>query len=209
MTLALELLSPRLEGREGADRVFDFGAGSCNDPDTCARMDALAARGRKKQPEDPVRNHLRRLRAALRVTRADLAAGALSWEGRTLVAVAGKKGSWLYWASPEDNPALWMLDIIRRAADGSPQAPEVCLIRRGRRIPQKVCLPQTGTLQEQPVSAARRWPARLALMLAVAVLIGLAAALRFTDGNLTALPGLVQEMLEGNQLPAHSGAALL
>ena len=206
--LALELLASRLEGRAGIDQVFDFGAGSCKDPDTCARIEALAAQKAKGRADNPADNLLRRLRAVLRVTRADLAAGALEAEGRTLVAVAGRKGSWLYLAGPSDNPALWLLDLIRRAADGSPQAPEVRFVRRGRKAGLRVDPAQAG---EEPVlpAARRRWPVRLALVLGVVALAGLAAALRFTDGNLAALPGMVQSMLEGSQLPAHSGAALL
>ena len=206
--LALDLLAPRLEGRAGIDQVFDFGAGSCKDPDTCARIEALAAQKAKGRADNPADNLLRRLRAVLRVTRADLAAGALEVEGRTLVAVAGRKGSWLYLAGPSDNPALWLLDLIRRAADGSPQAPEVRFVRRGRKAGLRVDPAQAG---EEPVlpAARRRWPVRLALVLGVVALAGLAAALRFTDGNLAALPGMVQSMLEGSQLPAHSGAALL
>lgn len=206
--LALDLLAPRLEGRAGIDQVFDFGAGSCKDPDTCARIEALVAQKAKGRADNPADNLLRRLRAVLRVTRADLAAGALEAEGRTLVAVAGRKGSWLYLAGPSDNPALWLLDLIRRAADGSPQAPEVRFVRRGRKAGLRVDPAQAG---EEPVlpAARRRWPVRLALVLGVVALAGLAAALRFTDGNLAALPGMVQSMLEGSQLPAHSGAALL
>lgn len=207
--LALELLASRLEGREGADRAFDFGAGSCNDPDTCARIDALAARGRKNQTEDPVRFHLRRLRAALRVTRADLAAGALARDGKTMVAVASRKGCWFYWASAEDNPALWLLDLIRRAADGSPQAPEVRFVRRGRQPPRNLCPANAVQAETTPAAARHRWPVRLALVLGVVALAGLAAALRLTDGDLTALPGLIRNLMEGSQMPAHSGAALL
>ena len=204
--LALELLASRLEGRAGIDQVFDFGAGSCKDPDTCARMEALAAKKARGKTDNPADGLLRRLRAVLRVTRADLAAGALALENRTLVAVAGRKGSWLYLAGPSDNPALWLLDLIRRAADGCPQAPEVRFVRRGR----KAGLPmdpagETPALPE----VRRRWPVRLALVLGVVALAGLAAALRFTDGDLTALPGMVQSMMEGSQLPSHSGAALL
>ena len=60
-----------------------------------------------------------------------------------------------------------------------------------------------------PQMHRRRWPARLAFVLGVVALAGLAAALRVTDGDLTALPSLVQSMMEGSQLPAHSGAALI
>lgn len=213
--LALELLAPRLEGREGAEKVFDFGAGSCEDPDVCARIEAraLRRRGKQQRADNPVEQHLRRLRAALRVTKADLVAGALQLEERTLVAVAGRKGSWLYLAWSADNPALWLLDLVRRAADGSPQAPEVRFVRRGRQPDLSLWGAQLAPgVQEEPalpLVRRRRWPVRLALVLGVVVLAGLAAALRVTDGDLAALPGLVRNLMEGSQLPAHSGAALL
>lgn len=227
--LALELLAPRLEGRDGVDRVFDFGAGSCEDPDAAARIEALALRQDKKGTAGPVARELYRLRAALKVTKADLAAGALSMEERTLVAVAGRKGCWFYLAGAGENPALWLLDILRRAAEGRRQSPEVCFVPRGKRpgplweaqaAPAKSAAPEeAGTPETAPAppetslpatqTHRRRWPARLAFVLGVVALAGLAAALRVTDGDLTALPGLVQSMMEGSQLPAHSGAALI
>lgn len=206
--LALDLLASRLEGRAGIDQAFDFGAGSCKDPEVCARVEALAAKKSRGKTDNPADGLLCRLRAVLRVTRADLAAGALAMENRTLVAVAGRKGSWLYLAGPSDNPALWLLDLIRRAADGSPQAPEVRFVRRGRRAGLTAGPDQAGETLALP-EVRRRWPVRLALVLGVVALAGLAAALRFTDGDLTALPGMVQSMMEGSQLPSHSGAALL
>lgn len=226
--LALELLAPRLEGRDGVDRVFDFGAGSCEDPDASARIEALALRRDKKGTAGPVARELNRLRATLKVTKADLAAGALSMEERTLVAVAGRKGSWFYLAGAGENPALWLLDILRRAAEGRRQSPEVCFVPRGKRpgplweaqaAPAESAAPEEEETPESSASAEtslpapqthrRRWPARLAFVLGVVALAGLAAALRVTDGDLTALPSLVQSMMEGSQLPAHSGAALI
>lgn len=225
--LALELLAPRLEGRDGVDRVFDFGAGSCEDPDAAARIEALALRRDKKGTAGPVARELYRLQAALKVTKADLAAGAIQTEERTLVAVAGRKGSWFYLAGAGENPALWLLDILRRAAEGRRQSPEVCFVPRGKRpgplweaqaapsaaldeenTPETSASP-AGTSLSVPQTHRRRWPVRLAFVLGVVALAGLAAALRVTDGDLTALPSLVQSMMEGSQLPAHSGAALI
>lgn len=223
--LALDLLAPRLEGKDGVDRVFDFGAGSCEDPDASARIEALALRRDKKGAAGPVARELYRLRAALKVTKADLAAGAMQMEERTLVAVAARKGSWFYLAGAGENPALWLLDILRRAAEGRRQSPEVCYVPRGKQpgplweaqaAPADPAGPDTPETTEAPAETSlpaprttRRWPARLAFVLGVVALAGLAAALRVTDGDLTALPSLVQSMMEGSQLPAHSGAALV
>lgn len=226
--LALELLAPRLEGRDGVDRVFDFGAGSCEDPDAAARIETLALRRDKKGTAGPVARVLYRLQAALKATKADLAAGAIRMEeDRTLVAVAGRKGSWFYLAGAGENPALWLLDILRRAAEGRRQSPEVCFVPRGKRpgplwevqaapaaAPEEDKMAETagtpaGTSLSVPQVHRRRWPVRLAFVLGVVALAGLAAALRVTDGDLTTLPSLVQSMMEGSQLPAHSGAALI
>ena len=229
--LALELLAPRLEGRDGVDRVFDFGAGSCEDPDAAARIEALALRRDKKGTAGPVARELDRLRATLKVTKADLAAGALSMEERTLVAVAGRKGSWFYLASAGENPALWLLDILRRAAAGLAQARGVAFTLHGER-PQLAAPPapvQGGPSaaaleavlasgwEEEPDAAPpaaalprrSRWPLRLALLLLVLALAGLAAAFRLTGGDLAALPELLLHLPDGPQLPAHSGATLL
>ena len=120
--LALDLLAPRLEGKPGIDACFDFGAGSCADPAALAKIEAGARRCKGNSPSDPVWDELCRLRAALRVTHADFAAGAIPLQDGTLTAVAGRRGSWTRHVPAGDNPALWLLDMIRRAATGSPQA---------------------------------------------------------------------------------------
>ena len=92
-TLALDLLAPRLEGQPGIDACFDFGAGSCADPDALARIEAGARRCRGGGPAEPVWDELCRLRAALKVTRADFAAGALRHPyTRALLAAVPKLG---------------------------------------------------------------------------------------------------------------------
>ncbi len=104
-TLALDLLAPRLEGQAGVDACFDFGAGSCADPATLARIEAGARRCQGPGPSEPVWDELCRLRAALRVTHADFVAGAIPLPEGTLTAVAGRRGSWLYRVPAGDNPA--------------------------------------------------------------------------------------------------------
>lgn len=217
---ALQLLAPRLAGRAGIDRVFDFGAGSCADPDAAAKMDAAVRRG---APAGPLAEELCRLQAALRVTRADLAAGARPLAGGTLVAVACRKGGWSYLAAPDENAALRLLDMIRRAAAGRPQAAGVRFTPRGR-PPQEPSLPAPSEMApapapkpDTPPARRSRWPARLAFLLGLGVLAGLAAAWQLTGGDLSALPDAASDALAGllrgfsaaPQPPAHSGAVLM
>lgn len=208
-SLALSLLAPRLDGLAGMDKVFDFGAGSCADPDTMARMEAQAARFRGDGPCGPVWEQLCRLRAVLQVTRSDLAAGALSMGDKTLVAAAGHKGCWLYLVGPEENAALWLLDMLRRAASGSAQAAGVQYIRHGARPQEGADLPDDTPAEAPALPRRRRWPGRVALLLAALAAVALAAAWRVTGGDLAALPEVLRALTEGSQLPAHSGAALL
>lgn len=231
--LALELLAPRLEGRPGIDACFDFGAGSCADPAVRAKIEAGARRCRGDGPADPVWEELCRLRAALRVTHADFVAGAIPLPEGTLAAVAGRRGSWLRQVPQGDNPALWLLDMIRRAAAGSAQAPGVGFTLHGERpslnsggpvlqlpaAPSSAALEAALASQEEeapdpaPAAAAlprrSRWPARLAFVLAVLAAVGLAAAFRLTDGDLAALPEVLRTLPGGPGMPAHSGATLL
>ena len=230
-TLALELLAPRLEGQTGIDAHFDFGAGSCADPAALAKIEAGARRCQDGGAPEAAWDELCRLRAALRVTHADLVAGALAVPEGTLVAVAGRRGSWLRCVPPGENPALWLLDILRRAAAGLAQARGVAFTLHGER-PQLAAPPapvQGGPSaaaleavlasgwEEEPDAAPpaaalprrSRWPLRLALLLLVLALAGLAAAFRLTGGDLAALPELLLHLPDGPQLPAHSGATLL
>ena len=231
-TLALDLLAPRLEGQPGIDACFDFGAGSCADPDALARIEAGARRCRGGGPAEPVWDELCRLRAALKVTRADFAAGAIPLPDGTLAALAGRRGCWLCRVPAGDNPALWLLDLVRRAALGCPQAPGVSFTLHGERparsgpqpalqlpaAPSAAALEAalaSGQEDDGPLPAAAmlprrsRWPARLAFVLVVLAAVGLAAAFRLTDGDLAALPEVLRTLPGGPDLPAHSGATLL
>src|SRR5699024_3986709 len=173
-----------------------------------------------------------RLRAALRVTHADFAAGAIPLQDGTLTAVAGRRGSWTRHVPAGDNPALWLLDMIRRAVAGSPQAQGVSLTLHGERparsgpqpalqlpaAPSAAALEAalaSGQEDDVPLPAAAmlprrsRWPARLAFVLVVLAAVGLAAAFRLTDGDLAALPEVLRSLPGGPGVPAHSGATLL
>ena len=186
---ALALLASRLEGRPGISRVFDFGAGSCLDAALMAKVDARVSRA---PAQDPLADKLCRMQAAVHLTHADLVAGVLARDGDTLVLLARRKGCWVCSVPPEGSPALWLLDMIRRAAKRLPQAKGVRYCRAGRAH-----------------GAARRWRTRLLLALLLAAAVGLVLALQATGGDLSALPQLLRSLAGASQPPAHSGAIFL
>ena len=121
-----------------------------------------------------------------------LVAGVLARDGDTLVLLARRKGCWVCSVPPEGSPALWLLDMIRRAAKRLPQAKGVRYCRAGRAH-----------------GAARRWRTRLLLALLLAAAVGLVLALQATGGDLSALPQLLRSLAGASQPPAHSGAIFL
>ena len=70
---------------------------------------------------------------------------------------------------------------------------------------------------DTPPARRSRWPARLAFLLGLGALAGLAAAWQLTGGDLSALPDAASDALAGllrgfsaaPQPPAHSGAVLM
>jgi hypothetical protein len=133
------LLEPRLEALDGAERVFDFGAQSYLHPKHAARI-AAASRKRasygnepENQTEAAVRQAIGRLQMARRLTEADLAAAAVPLRQGTLLLLGRKKGLWVRVVplGEAQNPALWLLDMIRRAAAGLEQAEGTRWVRYG------------------------------------------------------------------------------
>ena len=116
------LLEARLETIAGAERVFDFGALSYAHPKTGAKIEQQAAAHLPADTTDPVRRALAKAQAARRVVGCDLAAGCAEREGDCVLVLNCKKGCWLRTVPLADRPALWLLDMIRRAACDLPQA---------------------------------------------------------------------------------------
>ena len=110
------LLEARLETIAGAERVFDFGALSYAHPKTGAKIEQQAAAHLPADTADPVRRALAKAQAARRVVGCDLAAGCAEREGDCVLVLSYKKGCWLRTVPLADRPALWLLDMIRRAA---------------------------------------------------------------------------------------------
>ena len=129
-------LEARLETVAGAEKVFDFGALSYAHPKTGAQIERQARARLPKDCTDPVRRTLARAQAARRLIGADLAAGCAERENDCVLVLSCKKGCFLRTIPLEENPALWLLDMIRRAASSLPQAEETGFLpaRRAARL---------------------------------------------------------------------------
>lgn len=190
---ALALLEPRLEAVEGAARVFDFGAMSCADEAAKAKIERQAAR--KATEKSPAAQALARVQATVRVVGAELAAGCLTQKDGTLLFVGTQKGCYVRTAAPNENAALWLLDMVRRAAAGLEPAAGT----RWQRYGAKLCL--SGPDAPHKKGHALR---ALLLCLVLLALVCLAGAWYFTGGNFAALPRLL-----GFSHQLHSGAQLV
>ena len=131
------LLETRLENLPGAEKVFDFGAMSYANAALNAR---LSRKLRKALQAEPART-LARVQAMQRLTGAALAVGCVELPQSRLLLVGGKKGCWLRCLAPDENPGLWLLDMLRRAACGLPQAGGTSWQPYGRPIPDTALTP--------------------------------------------------------------------
>lgn len=202
------LLEARLETVPGAEKVFDFGALSYADAKIREKLSARTCRVKG----GPIPAKLARVQAAQRFVGADLAAGCVERAEDTVLFLGSRRGCWVRTVANTDAPALWLLDMIRRAASGLPQAAGTSWQKYGRAVPVDVLTAQT--LPDKPENTApakpprKRHRARKALMLLlVLALAAFAAAWYYTGGDLTALPQRLQS-LGADSLP-HAGAKLI
>ena len=112
------LLEARLETVPGAEKVFDFGALSYADAKIREKLSARTCRVKG----GPIPAKLARVQAAQRFVGADLAAGCVERAEDTVLFLGSRRGCWVRTVANTDAPALWLLDMIRRAASGLPQA---------------------------------------------------------------------------------------
>lgn len=202
------LLEARLETVPGAEKVFDFGALSYADAKTREKLSARTCRVKG----GPIPAKLARVQAAQRFVGADLAAGCVERAEDTVLFLGSRRGCWVRTVANTDAPALWLLDMIRRAASGLPQAAGTSWQKYGRAVPADVLTAQT--LPDKPENTApakpprKRHRARNALIfLLILTLAAFAAAWYYTGGDLTALPQRLQS-LGADSLP-HAGAKLI
>lgn len=202
------LLEARLETVPGAEKVFDFGALSYADAKIREKLSAKTCRVKG----GPIPAKLARVQAAQRFVGADLAAGCVERAEDTVLFLGSRRGCWVRTVANTDAPALWLLDMIRRAASGLPQAAGTSWQKYGRAVPADVLTAQT--LPDKPENTAPAKPPRkrhrvrnALIFLLILALAAFAAAWYYTGGDLTALPQKLQS-LGADSLP-HAGAKLI
>ena len=202
------LLEARLETVSGAEKVFDFGALSYADAKIREKLSARTCRVKG----GPIPAKLARVQAAQRFVGADLAAGCVERAEDTVLFLGSRRGCWVRTVANTDAPALWLLDMIRRAASGLPQAAGTSWQKYGRAVPADVLTAQT--LPDKPENTAPAKPPRkrhrvrnALIFLLILTLAAFAAAWYYTGGDLTALPQRLQS-LGADSLP-HAGAKLI
>lgn len=202
------LLEARLETVPGAEKVFDFGALSYADAKIREKLSARTCRVKG----GPIPAKLARVQAAQRFVGADFAAGCVERAEDTVLFLGSRRGCWVRTVANTDAPALWLLDMIRRAASGLPQAAGTSWQKYGRAVPADVLTAQT--LPDKPENTAPAKPPRkrhrvrnALIFLLVLTLAAFAAAWYYTGGDLTALPQRLQS-LGADSLP-HAGAKLI
>ena len=203
-TAAGMLLESRLENLSGAEKVFDFGAMSYANTALTTR---LSRKLRKAPQAEPART-LARMQAMQRMTSAALVAGCAELPQSRLLLVGGKKGCWLRCVATDENLGLWLLDLLRRAACGLPQAGGTSWQPYGRAVPDAALTP--ASLAAAPPAPPRPKRHRLGKALVVLLLLALAALAAgwyYTGGDLAALPQKLQS-LGAESLP-HAGARLV
>ena len=202
------LLEARLETVPGAEKVFDFGALSYADAKTREKLSARTCRVKG----GPIPAKLARVQAAQRFVGADLAAGCVERAEDTVLFLGSRRGCWVRTVANTDAPALWLLDMIRRAASGLPQAAGTSWQKYGRAVPADALTAQT--LPDKPENTAPAKPPRkrhrvrnALIFLLILTLAAFAAAWYYTGGDLAALPQQLQS-LGADSLP-HAGAKLI
>ena len=205
------LLEARLETVPDAEKVFDFGALSYADAKIREKLSARTCRVKG----GPIPAKLARVQAAQRLVGADLAAGCVERAEDTVLFLGSRRGCWVRTVANTDAPALWLLDMIRRAASGLPQAAGTSWQKYGRAVPVDALTARS--LPDKPEETASAAPAKpprkrhrvrnALIFLLVLVLAAFAAAWYYTGGDLTALPQRLQS-LGADSLP-HAGAKLI
>lgn len=179
----------------------------CYELRQCGAYRRLSRKLRKAPQAEPART-LARVQAMQKLTGAALAVGCVELPQSRLLLVGGKKGCWLRCVSPDENPGLWLLDLLRRAACGLPQAGGTCWQFYGRAVPDTALTP--AVLAAAPPAPPNPKHHRLGKALVVLLLLALAALAAgwyYTGGDLAALPQKLQSL--GTESLPHAGARLV
>ena len=189
-TAAGALLETRLENLPGAEKVFDFG------------------RKLRKAPQAEPARTLARVQVMQKLTGAALTVGCVELPQSRLLLVGGKKGCWLRCLASDENPGLWLLDMLRRAACGLPQAGGTSWQPYGKAVPDAALTPASlAAAPPAPPRPKRRRLGKALVVLLLLALAALAAGWYYTGGDLAALPQKLQS-LGAESLP-HAGARLV
>lgn len=119
-----EMLNEPLEKLPRAGGVYDFGGCSCHQSRWLKRVMAAGAK-----ESFPLAAAQERIQTACCLTAADWAVSCFTEEDSVTVVVGNERGSWVCALPPERRPVLWAADILRRAAIGGRQAPNVLWVR--------------------------------------------------------------------------------
>lgn len=125
------LLAPRLEKVPQAGAVYDFGAQSYAHGAYGPKIAAGGALGRRAEG-DALLLAQGRVQEACRLSGAHYAVSALPAAGGYTLLVGSEKLLWTRRIGPGENPALWLMDMLRRGALEAAQADGVCQQPYGR-----------------------------------------------------------------------------
>jgi len=190
------LLESRLEKVPGAEKVYDFGTMSYADAKVGPQIERHARarlKGADNEP-DAVRLAIARAQATRRIVGTELAAACAERESGHVLVLCTKKGCWLRTVPEADNPGLWLLDMIRRAAAGLPQAEGTGFLPAGQ-APQSASPGQSqSTASSNPPKKKKHVLRTLLAVLVILALAGFGTAWYLTNGNLSALPERLQNL---------------
>ena len=148
---------------------------------------ARAKLGGEGDKPDPVRLALARAQAARRIVGTELAVACAERESDHVLVLSTKKGCWLRTVPAADNPGLWLLDMVRRAAAGLPQAEGTGFLPAGQ-TKQSDPPGRSQSTAKDPTSK-KKHPLRVLLaVLGILTLAAFGVAWYLTDGDLAALP---------------------
>ena len=125
------LVNQRMEEAPGAEAVYDFGSESYAHARIGAKLEKAGKAG-----ADPLKRAAARVKLAYKLSGADWAVSHVPiGNGEVWVLVGDKKGVWLRCIAATEKPALWILDILRRAALEQGQSEGTYWVRYGGKLP--------------------------------------------------------------------------